>query len=159
MTNVFFQHPILNSPYGYFRKKWGPDKDGQQSQYRRAGMSQNQPIKSVLDLFNSMSSTNNVHFTTSKALRWETEVCREAEAHAKVKAYVKNHNLGLKVPYRWGSQTRRYLPDFIVLVDDGHGRWAFAEFTDIHDIDKDFANLVESHLEQMLAPFVAQALA
>ena len=36
-------------------------------------------------------------------------------------AYVKNHNLGLEVPYRYGSETRKYLPDFIVLVDDGHG--------------------------------------
>jgi type III restriction enzyme len=25
------------------------------------------------------------------------------------------------VPYRYGSETRKYLPDFIVLVDDGHG--------------------------------------
>src|SRR5712692_5259255 len=33
----------------------------------------------------------------------------------------KNHNLGLEVPYRYGSELRRYLPDFIVLVDDGHG--------------------------------------
>jgi type III restriction enzyme len=38
-----------------------------------------------------------------------------------VKAYVKNHNLGLEVPYRYGSETRKYIPDFIVLVDDGHG--------------------------------------
>ena len=44
-----------------------------------------------------------------------------AESHPQVKAYVKNHNLGLEVPYRYGSETRRYLPDFIVLVDDGHG--------------------------------------
>ena len=44
-----------------------------------------------------------------------------AESHPRVKAYVKNHNLGLEVPYRYGSETRRYLPDFIVLVDDGHG--------------------------------------
>ena len=42
-----------------------------------------------------------------------------AEAHPG-EAYVKNHNLGLEVPYR-GSETRQYLPDFIVLVDDGHG--------------------------------------
>jgi hypothetical protein len=34
----------------------------------------------------------------------------------------KNHNLGLEVPYRYGSETRRYLPDFIVLVDDGHAK-------------------------------------
>ncbi len=52
---------------------------------------------------------------------WEAEFCRVAEAHPRVRAYVKNHNLGLEVPYRYGSETRKYLPDFIVLVDDGHG--------------------------------------
>ena len=36
-------------------------------------------------------------------------------------AYTKNHNLGFEVPYRYGSENRRYRPDFIVLVDDGHG--------------------------------------
>ena len=38
-----------------------------------------------------------------------------------MKAYVKNHNLDLKVPYLLGSESRTYLPDFIVVVDDGHG--------------------------------------
>jgi Endonuclease domain len=52
---------------------------------------------------------------------WEVEFCRVAESHPQVRSYVKNHNLGLEVPYRYGSETRRYLPDFIVLVDDGHG--------------------------------------
>ena len=52
---------------------------------------------------------------------WEAEFCRVAESHPKVRAYAKNHNLGLEVPYRYGSETRKYLPDFIVLVDDGHG--------------------------------------
>ena len=52
---------------------------------------------------------------------WEAEFCRVAEAHPQVCAYVKNHGLGFEVPYRYGSETRKYLPDFIVLVDDGHG--------------------------------------
>jgi type III restriction enzyme len=52
---------------------------------------------------------------------WEAEFCRVAESHPKVIAYTKNHNLGLEVPYRYGSEIRKYLPDFIVLVDDGHG--------------------------------------
>ena len=43
------------------------------------------------------------------------------KSHPQVRAYVKNHNLGFEVPYRYGSETRKYLPDFIVLVDDGHG--------------------------------------
>jgi hypothetical protein len=109
-----------------------------------------------------------------------------------VQAYVKNHNLGLEVPYRYGSETRRYLPDFIVLVDDGHGaddllhlsveikgyrredakekkatmetywvpgvnnlgtygRWAFAELTDVYQIQADFEAKVAAAFNQMIA--------
>ena len=96
------------------------------------------PIKAVLDPYNPAGSTMYVNFNTSKKSRWETdarrchinwivldsdweaEFCRVAEAHPRVRAYVKNHNLGLEVPYRYGSETRRYIPDFIVQVDDGH---------------------------------------
>ena len=99
------------------------------------------PIKALLDPYNPTGSTRNVRFNTSKTDRWETngpppkshlnwvildsdwegEFCRVAESHPKVRAYVKNHNLGLEVPYRYGSETRKYIPDFIVRVDDGHG--------------------------------------
>jgi type III restriction enzyme len=97
------------------------------------------PIKAVLDPYNPTGSTAHVKFNTSRTDRWRTdarrchvnwvildsdweaEFCRVAESHPRVKAYVKNHNLGLEVPYRYGSETRRYLPDFIVLVDDGRG--------------------------------------
>ena len=108
-----------------------------------------------------------------------------------MKAYVKNHNLGLEVPYRYGSETRRYLPDFIVLVDDGHGvdaplhliveikgyrredakekkatmetywvpgvnnlgtygRWAFAEFTEVYQMQADFEAKVEVAFNRMI---------
>jgi type III restriction enzyme len=97
------------------------------------------PIKALLDPYNPTGSTNFVNFTTSKTDRWQTmadrchinwvildsdwegEFCRVAESHPRVKAYVKNHSLGFEVPYRYGSQSRIYRPDFIVLVDDGHG--------------------------------------
>jgi type III restriction enzyme len=52
---------------------------------------------------------------------WEAEFCRVAESHPRVRAYVKNHNLGLEVPYRFGSESRQYRPDFVLLVDDGRG--------------------------------------
>lgn len=96
-----------------------------------------QPVKAVLDPYNPTGSTMYVSFYTSKASRWETdshrchinwivldsdweaEFCRVAESHPRVIAYVKNHNLGFEVPYRYGPEVRRYLPDFIVLVDDG----------------------------------------
>lgn len=97
------------------------------------------PMKAVLDPYNPTGSTIHVKFNTSKMDRWQTdarrchinwvildsdweaEFCRVAESHPSVKAYVKNHNLGLEVPYRYGSEMRIYRPDFIVLVDDGHG--------------------------------------
>ena len=173
------------------------------------------PIKAVLDPYNPEGSTNFVSFNTSKKLRWETspdrshvnwvildseweaEFCRVAESHPKVKAYVKNHNLGFEVPYRYGSETRRYLPDFIVDIDDGHppkadgtpdwlhlvveikgyrredakekkstmetywvpgvnhlgtyGRWAFAEFTEVYQIESEFKARVASEFDRMIA--------
>ena len=97
------------------------------------------PVKAMLDPYNPTGSTAHVHFNTSKTDRWEAnasrshinwvildsdweaEFCRVAEAHPKVLAYVKNHNLGLKVPYQYGSENKNYIPDFIVQVDDGQG--------------------------------------
>jgi len=98
------------------------------------------PIKALLDAYNPTGSTAHVRFNTSRS-RWETngpppknhvnwvvldsdweaEFCRVAEAHPRVVAYTKNHNLGLDVPYRYGSSMRTYRPDFMVRVDDGHG--------------------------------------
>jgi type III restriction enzyme len=173
------------------------------------------PIKAVLDPYNPTGSTMHVNFNTSKALRWETdarrsqvnwvvldsdweaEFCRVAEGHPRVRSYVKNHNLGLEVPYRYGSEMRKYLPDFIVRVDDGHGnddllnliveikgyrrqdakekkstmdtywvpgvnhlgshgRWAFAEFTEVYKIESDFKAKVEGEFNKMIESVAIQ---
>ena len=167
------------------------------------------PIKAVLDPYNPTGSTIHVNFNTSKLERWKTddrrchinwiildsdweaEFCRVAESHPQVKAYVKNHNLGLEVPYRYGSEMRRYIPDFIVLIDDGngdddllhliveikgyrredakekkstmdtywipgvnnigrYGRWAFAEFTEIYQLETEFKKKVEEAFNSMI---------
>jgi len=94
-------------------------------------------IKALLDPYNATGSTRFVNFTTSKTHRWETdsrkchvnyavldsdwegEFCRVVESHPRVVSYVKNHNLGLEVPYVMAGEKRRYRPDFIVQVDDG----------------------------------------
>jgi type III restriction enzyme len=73
---------------------------------------------------------------------WEAEFARVAEGHPAVISYVKNQGLGFEVPLnkktardvqaedkalefsvpvRDGAGSRRYLPDFIVRVDDGCG--------------------------------------
>jgi type III restriction enzyme len=172
------------------------------------------PIKALLDPYNPTGSTRHVRFNTSKTDRWDTggpppkcqlnwvildsdwegEFCRVAEAHPKVVSYVKNHTLGLEVPYRFGSETRKYLPDFVVLVDDGqgpdnllhlvveikgyrredakekkstmdtywvpgvnhlgsYGRWAFAEFTEVYQIETDFKAKVDASFKQLIEGF------
>lgn len=96
-------------------------------------------VKAMLDPYNPSGSTRFVNFTTSKTDRWQTSVnhsqinwvvldsdweaefCRVAEKHPRVKGYVKNHGLGLEVPYTFMGQAKRYRPDFIVLIDDGNG--------------------------------------
>ncbi|KAA0265849.1 MAG: restriction endonuclease, partial [Chloroflexi bacterium] len=95
------------------------------------------PIRAVLDPYNPTSSSAFVNFYTSKASHWQTdprkchvnwalldsdwegEFCRVVEGHPRVKAYIKNQGLGLEVPYRYGSNMRKYIPDFIVQVNDG----------------------------------------
>jgi type III restriction enzyme len=158
------------------------------------------PVKAILDAYNPKGSSAYVNFTTSKTTRWQTdprkcqvnwvvcdsdweaEFCRVAEAHPRVRAYVKNQNLGLEVPYLMGSNPHKYIPDFVVQVDDGKpdplnliveikgfrgedakekantmrslwvpgvnnlrhfGRWAFAEFTAVYEIEAAFRRLVD----------------
>ena len=175
----------------------------------RSQLSQNRPAKVILDPYNPTGSTAHVNFRTSKTSRyraearrchvnwaildsdWEAELCRVVEAHPRVKAYVKNHNLGFEVPYTMGSETRRYVPDFIVLVRDRsydrdflhlvveikgyrgedakhkretmetccipgvnrlgtHGRWAFAELTDVYTVGADFADRVKREVRGLI---------
>ena len=95
-------------------------------------------IKAVLDPYNPKSSTAHVSFSTTKDLwttapnkshvnyvvldsDWEAEFARVVEQHPRVISYVKNQGLGLEIPYKDGSSVRVYVPDFIVLIDDGYG--------------------------------------
>ena len=97
-----------------------------------------QPVKAMLDPYNPTGTTRHVNFTTSRTLRyeagnrchlnwaildsdWEGELCRILDAHPHVLAWVKNHNLGFEVPYQFSGTQRKYIPDFIVRLDDGRG--------------------------------------
>ena len=174
------------------------------------------PIKAVLDPYNPAGSTAHVNFNTSKTDRWETdsrrchvnwavldsdweaEFCRAAESHPRIISYVKNHNLGLEVPYLYGFEPRRRAPDFIAQVDDGreappnlvveikgyrredarekaatitqywipgvnnhggYGRWAFAEFTEVYQIESDFEAKVEAEFDRMIVDYLESGAA
>jgi len=95
-------------------------------------------VKAVLDPYNPRGSTAHVGFQTTKDLfqtapnkchvnyvvsdsGWEEQLALAAETHPNVISYVKNQGLGLEIPYKDGSTARTYIPDFIVVVDDGRG--------------------------------------
>jgi len=95
-------------------------------------------IKAILDPYNRTGSTRFVNFTTGKDTyrtaanrshvnlvvcdsSWEGELARVIERHPSVISYAKNQGLGFEVPYRYGAIPRRYIPDMIVRLDDGHG--------------------------------------
>lgn len=165
----------------------------------------------MIDPYNPEGSTRHVRFTTTKTDRyatspnpprchinwaildsgWEGEFCRIADDHPRVRAWVKNHNLGLEVPYRWYNENRRYIPDFILQVDDGkggsdllsliveikgfrgedvktkkdtieaywipgvnnlrtYGRWAFAEFTGVWELEPNLSEVIEARFNEMI---------
>ena len=94
------------------------------------------PVKVMLDPYNQVGSTNTVNFTTSQKNRhetdpqkshvnwaildsdWEGKFCKVAESHPMVISYVKNHNLGFEIPYRKETGVHRYIPDFIVQLQN-----------------------------------------
>ena len=174
----------------------------------RAQVDRGRLVKAALDPYNPVGSTRHVNFTSSKKLRWKTaahrcpvnwvicdseweaQFCRVVEDHPLVLSYVKNQGLGFEVPYRFGSETRTYLPDFIVRVDSGadeplslvveikgyrkedakekkatmdtywipgvnnlgrFGRWAFAELTQVYEIETDFNRKLTEALDAMIA--------
>jgi len=53
---------------------------------------------------------------------WEQKVAQSLESMDEVVHYVKNERLGFTIPYTIKSENHEYNPDFIVCIDDGHGR-------------------------------------
>lgn len=93
----------------------------------------------ILDPYNRDGSTNHVDFTTSKRLifsttnspithvvgdsEWELSFAEKLEMMGDVVlSYVKNHALHFEIPYVFEGEDRRYRPDYIIKLEDGHGR-------------------------------------
>ena len=53
---------------------------------------------------------------------WEMSFCQFLEDEPSVHAYIRNDGLGFEIPYIYKEEAHVYLPDFIVLIDDGRGK-------------------------------------
>jgi type III restriction enzyme len=52
---------------------------------------------------------------------WEAKLAQTLGAMDEVASYAKNDRLGFEIPYPIAGEQRRYVPDFLVRVDDGGG--------------------------------------
>ena len=98
------------------------------------------PVRVLLDPNGEVGSTRGLRFSTTKTDLWDTaglgpprchlnfavcdsdwemEFCRVAELHPRVVRWVKNHQLGFDVPYTLDGKRRRYVPDFVLVLDSG----------------------------------------
>ncbi len=97
-------------------------------------------LKSILRPYDTVGSTRYVDFDTTRNTyptradkchvshvvadteSWEQKMAQTLEDMPEVVCYVKNQNLGFSIPYTLSGEERQYVPDFIVRLDDGHGR-------------------------------------
>lgn len=97
-------------------------------------------LKPILRPYDTVGSTRYVDFDTTRPVyttnpkkchishvvadteSWEQKMAQTLEDMPEVIHYVKNQNLGFSIPYTLAGEERQYIPDFIVRVDDGHGR-------------------------------------
>jgi type III restriction enzyme len=93
----------------------------------------------ILAPYDVTGSTNYIDFTTARPVyatredkchinyvvadtkSWEQKMAQNLEEDPRVLRYVKNHNLDFKIPYSFEGREKNYIPDFIAVIDDGHG--------------------------------------
>jgi type III restriction enzyme len=97
-------------------------------------------LKPILRPYDTVGSTRYVDFDTTRPVyatsadkchvshvvadteSWEQKMAAAVEEMDEVQRYVKNHNIGFTIPYTLNGEEHQYVPDFIVVLDDGHGR-------------------------------------
>jgi type III restriction enzyme len=96
-------------------------------------------LKPLLQPYECEGSTRHVDFNTARPVyatrrdkchvshvvadtnSWEQKTAQTLEDMDEVVHYVKNHNIGFVIPYTLQGDERKYYPDFVAHVRDGHG--------------------------------------
>ncbi|GAB6284902.1 MAG: DEAD/DEAH box helicase family protein [Methanoregula sp.] len=62
-----------------------------------------------------------VNYVVGDTLDWEQKTAMSLEDMEEMIRYVKNDHLGFTIPYTFEGEEHQYVPDFIAVMDDGHG--------------------------------------
>jgi type III restriction enzyme len=96
-------------------------------------------LKPVLRAYGQVGSTRYVDFDPTRPTylthyekchvahctldsNWEATLAERMENMPEVVRYVKNQGLDFTIPYALNGEAHQYIPDYIVCLDDGHGR-------------------------------------
>lgn len=103
------------------------------------GTAKERILKPIYQPYDTVGTTRYVDFDTTKPVystdpakchishvvadteSWEQKMAQVLENMPQTVRYVKNHNLGFRIPYTINGEDRSYYPDFLVHLDDGHG--------------------------------------
>lgn len=104
-----------------------------------ASSSEEKILLPILRPYDTMGSTRYVDFDTARDVYrtradkchvshvvldsgWEAKLAEVLEDMDEVVHYVKNFQLGFMIPYTFNGEEKSYLPDYLIRMDDGHGK-------------------------------------
>ena len=99
------------------------------------------PIKALLDAYNPTGSSAHVRFNTSKTDRWETS---SKHLVVEIKGYRGEDAIEKK-----STMDTYWVPGVNHL--GSYGRWAFAEFTEVFQIQADFKATIDANFNKLIA--------
>ena len=181
VDSLFFEHPILNSPYEYPARHWELDAQGQPTQRvvekrrtaefnddsvleltpdlvgpsvtKNAGII-GQDVDLSLEHLEDMRRSTLLFHVTHRLLytKWR-DPGEEPKLHliVEIKGYRREDAKEKKAAIE-----NYWIPG--MNNHEGYGRWAFAEFTGVYQIESGFEARLESEFDKMVAPLVGEAV-
>jgi len=89
--------------------------------YEPEGSTRHVDFDTVRPVFFTSPDRCHVSHVVADTESWEQKLAQSMEDMEEVLSYVKNHNIGFTIPYTFNGQEKRYYPDFIARIEDGHG--------------------------------------
>ena len=75
----------------------------------------------IRPVWNTRADKCHVSHVVADTGAWEQKLAQVLEELPEVRCYVKNHNVGLAIPYTLNGDEHLYYPDFVARIDDGRG--------------------------------------
>jgi type III restriction enzyme len=79
---------------------------------------------------------SHVNYVVADTKRWEQSAAYMIDTHPGVAAFVKNAGLGFAVPYLHGGQSREFVPDFLLRLAGGEGRFMILETKGFDELEE-----------------------